>query len=661
MGSPPERGFSPGALLPSIAVWLLIGSYIVAFSSLSLQRYDPLSTSGLGLEHADQVVRNILNGHFFYPATRADLASASNSPTFAGDHFQPILVPISLLYLIHSGPKTLLVLQSIVLGLGALPVFWLARERLRGNLGGLVLAVAYLLLPTTGWAGLTDYRSLSLATTALLFAYYCLQRRSYLPFAVFAVLALASREDAAPIVALMGLYALIGQKERRVGLGTVVVSLGWFLLTTLLVIPYYTYSGTTDVLRHYGFLDGSYQSSLVFAIILVFAVHVLGFLTVQLPQRLAIPQRGSSYVLLALLLLASGYYHYEAGASPLAKHYDRTGTAGRQPLAEELVEPRPSLPATAAPATPRPSPTPPPRTCPLCGQEVRDPTTLTLPPLAVKIDNSSGARPQSGLSEACIVYEHLTEWGVTRFTALYLCQRPDNIGPIRSARLIDLDLARQYGAVLVHVGASAPIMGLLRVSGLWDLDQFWYPYAYYRSNSRYAPYNVFSVTPMMQEIIQAMGWQGQDVAGQDFLFDREPAPGGTPASRLEIPFSPYNPVEYRYDEGKGSYLRWVSGEPHSDSDNEQISAANVVVQWVESRQTDIIEDALGARSVQFELTGEGVAEVFRDGQVFHARWVRSNPDEMTKFYDMEARLLPLKPGNIWIVVVPIEMEITKEG
>ena len=912
----PERGFSPRAFFTSIAVWLLIVSYIVVFSWLSLQRYDSFSTNALDLAYTDQVIWNIIHGRFFYSTIRVDMSPDSFTYPSAAYHFQPILVPISILYLIYSSPATLLVLQAIILSLGALPIFLLARDRLRSSLGGFVLALAYLLLPAVGWASLTGFHSLSLAATFLLFAFYFLQKRSYLGFTIFTLLALASREDASPFIALMGLYALIVQKEVKASIWTMIASLGWFLLTTLLIIPYYTYSGTLEVFRQYQFLDVTYQSPLVFAIIIIFAIYVLGLLTVQLPQRPAISRRGTSYALLGLVLVLSGYYHYQAGASPLTKRFSEPEIATHQRLVDELIEfmpnnvsistqssllphvsqrqkvylfpaikdaqyvlldvtatpyplevegvfseatelldsgefevmvgrdgyilvkrgserpktlpeefysfakadasevaypysadfgkmlrfvghdykisyepdtrntitlttywqalkplPKdyrlafflrregsvdenmnivdspttlwyptktwtagqlmkietpplsidgfryidmavveandndreenllvpiespegrtlpvregdrlelldlkklplsrqflnsqlPPLPATSTPTLPTPSPTPVLSTCPLCGQEVQEPGTLAFPPLAVKIDNSPGARPQSGLSEACVVYEHLTEWGVTRFTAIYLCQPPDNIGPIRSARLIDLDLARQYKAVFAHVGASAPIMELLRISGLWDLDQFWYPYAYYRSNSRYAPYNVYSITPRMQETIQAKGWQDPETPTQGFTFDSEPLPGGTPANRLEIPFSPYNPVEYRYDEGKGSYLRWVSGEPHLNSDNEQISAANVIVQWVKSWETDIVEDSLGARSLQFELTGEGVAEIFRDGQVFYARWVRHNPDEITKFFDVEGRLLPLKPGNIWIAVVPIGMEITKEG
>lgn len=165
----------------------------------------------------------------------------------------------------------------------------------------------------------------------------------------------------------------------------------------------------------------------------------------------------------------------------------------------------------------------------------------------------------------------------------------------------------------------------------------------------------------MREAIQANGWQEPETQRPDFSFDKEPPPGGTPVSRVEIPFSNYSPAEYRYDEGKGAYMRWVAGQPHLDSENGQISVSNIIVQWVKSWETDILEDSMGGRSLQFELTGEGVAEIFRDGKAYPAHWVRHNPDEITKFLDEEGRPMPFKPGNIWIAVVPIGMEITKES
>jgi len=70
--------------------------------------------------------------------------------------------------------------------------------------------------------------------------------------------------------------------------------------------------------------------------------------------------------------------------------------------------------------------------------------------------------------------KRLAEGGVTRFTALYLCQDADRIGPARSARLIDLEITPMFGAVLAHVGASQPVLDMIISSPFGDdnIDDF---------------------------------------------------------------------------------------------------------------------------------------------------------------------------------------------
>src|SRR5207245_1981959 len=115
-------------------------------------------------------------------------------------------------------------------------------------------------------------------------------------------------------------------------------------------------------------------------------------------------------------------------------------------------------------------------------------------PLMVKIDNSELARPQSGLSRADVVYESVTEGGITRYAAVFQSHDVAMLGPVRSARLSDLQIAPEFGAVLAHVGASSPIMDMLRRGNVLDLDQFFWPQFFQRTKDRPAPYNVYTST-----------------------------------------------------------------------------------------------------------------------------------------------------------------------
>ncbi len=99
----------------------------------------------------------------------------------------------------------------------------------------------------------------------------------------------------------------------------------------------------------------------------------------------------------------------------------------------------------------------PPGINPLTGQAV-DPAVLNRRPLAVKISNApDSVRPQAGIGEADLVFEHRVEADLTRFTAIFWTHTPPRVGSVRSARLIDLELMPMYGAVFAYSGASEPI------------------------------------------------------------------------------------------------------------------------------------------------------------------------------------------------------------
>ncbi|MYD93664.1 MAG: DUF3048 domain-containing protein, partial [Chloroflexi bacterium] len=129
--------------------------------------------------------------------------------------------------------------------------------------------------------------------------------------------------------------------------------------------------------------------------------------------------------------------------------------------------PEPTTPPPTPEPTPTPTPTPAPIRSPLTGLEI-DPNARAQRVVAVKIDNAIGARPQSGLSTAGVVYEHVTEGSVTRYTAFFLDSDLDRVGPIRSSRFVDRNLVQQFDALFAHVGASPPVMQDLRSSPVGD-------------------------------------------------------------------------------------------------------------------------------------------------------------------------------------------------
>jgi hypothetical protein len=121
-------------------------------------------------------------------------------------------------------------------------------------------------------------------------------------------------------------------------------------------------------------------------------------------------------------------------------------------------------------AEPDPEPAPLTERAPLTGVLVEDDRAAELaeqPLLIVKVENSSQARPQAGLDRADVVLEELVEGGMTRFISLFHSDLPDEVGPVRSARPVDVAIGTGFGQpVFAYSGARPAVQSLLRGSPL---------------------------------------------------------------------------------------------------------------------------------------------------------------------------------------------------
>jgi uncharacterized membrane protein len=139
-------------------------------------------------------------------------------------------------YWLGAGPNFLNVVQVVVVGLGAVPLYLLARERQLGPVVASVLAGVFLLHPSPQFLTWELFHPETVAITPLLCAYLCSVRRSWHWFAFWSVLTVSCKEDMAlPIMILGLLIALRG--NRKVGLVTAGLAFAWFALITAVVIP----------------------------------------------------------------------------------------------------------------------------------------------------------------------------------------------------------------------------------------------------------------------------------------------------------------------------------------------------------------------------------------------------------------------------------------
>ncbi len=225
-----------------IILALLMIGYAAFFSAQLFLHYDSFGSRAQDLGNMDQAIWNTLQGRWFHQTNQP---GANNRLSL---HVEPILLPISLLYLIHSGPKTLFVLQSVIVALGAIPVVALTRRKLRSDGWAILFAGVYLLYPPIQAATLLDFHPVTLAPTFLLAAFYFLETRQPTKFALFAALAVACKEDITLLVMMMGLYALVINRQRRLGLTVIALTLLWTYLAVFVIPPHF--AGTDNI--HWG-------------------------------------------------------------------------------------------------------------------------------------------------------------------------------------------------------------------------------------------------------------------------------------------------------------------------------------------------------------------------------------------------------------------------
>ena len=305
----------------------------------------------------------------------------------------------------------------------------------------------------------------------------------------------------------------------------------------------------------------------------------------------------------------------------------------------------PPPPASLPASTPSPA-----IRSPLTGLPVDSNDKVTRRPLVVKLGNSELERPQSGLAQADVVYESVTEGGITRYAAVLQSHEATNLGPVRSARLSDLEIAPEFGGVLSHVGASGPIMSMLRSGKVLDLDQFFFQQYYHRTTDRVAPYNVYTSTASLRSGAKDRGFSSTAQVSP-FTFEGEALPDGS-ARLIDFDFAPETHVQYVYEPAQRAYHQIEYGAPTADSEtHEPVPIVNLVVQFVPVQVTNIVEDSTGSRSLDYDLIGSGKALVFHEGLEIEGTWSRKAVGDRTSFLDGQGKPLPFARGPVWIAVV----------
>lgn len=331
-----------------------------------------------------------------------------------------------------------------------------------------------------------------------------------------------------------------------------------------------------------------------------------------------------------------------AGALTLIGALALTAGCGAEAAAE---------PASAtAPVAP---PTPPPPVLvpwPLTGVAVEAPPQR--PALAVKVENSVAARPQSGLNAADVVWEEVVEGGITRFVAVYHSNLPPDIGPIRSVRPMDAAIAGPLHGLFAFSGGGPDFVRAISDTGMQVLSQDAGADGFFRLNTRPAPHNVYA--DPLQFLAQADAGH-QAPPAPEFAF----APGGQPPTAQALG-APAAAVSLKLGSGRptwtwsapdNGWLRAEGSTPATGADGARLRAANVVVLRVDVVNTRF-RDPAGNPVPETRMVGGGDALVASGGSTIAVTWSKASETAPVVLTGPGGAPVQLAPGNTWVELVP---------
>lgn len=316
-------------------------------------------------------------------------------------------------------------------------------------------------------------------------------------------------------------------------------------------------------------------------------------------------------------------------------------------------------------------------------------------PIAAVIENHLDARPQSGLSQADIVYEVVAEGGITRFLGIFYCNAAAEdvtVGPLRSARVYLINWASEYSTPLfVHFGGANNICkdcpGGVKTPGTVDkrvmaleklINIGWrhgtgnaldgganvsYP-VIWRDQNRLGPtaaweHSAFGSTDLLYKLGLERGFGYKDENGDSWTdnftswqFNDSPSITGSSATDIKFEFWSNKPdydVEWKFDAATGLYKRFNGGKEHLDwnFDKPQLTTTNLVIQFVDEEGP--VDKEL---HMYYETVDSGDAMFFMNGKMFAGTWEKESQFERTVFYDENGKEIEFMPGVIWIEALP---------
>lgn len=269
------------------------------------------------------------------------------------------------------------------------------------------------------------------------------------------------------------------------------------------------------------------------------------------------------------------------------------------------------------------------------------------PVLVVKVDDTAPAHPQIGIEDADVVYVEQVEAGLTRLAVVFSSILPDRVGPVRSARISDIDIFGQYGRVaFAYSGAQSKMLPLIAAANWIDLGaQRQPPSIYTRDANRNAPVNMVLLPQALLDRAAERDQRPVNATSVGWTFGAMPE-GGQRISSVEVRWPS---TRYRIAWADKRFTLSQDGREERTESGEAFSPSTIVIQLVKISPSEF-GDRYGGVTPKSETIGSGKALVLRNGRAFTVDWSRPSLTAPTTWTRADGSAMPFARGQVWVLI-----------
>jgi hypothetical protein len=297
------------------------------------------------------------------------------------------------------------------------------------------------------------------------------------------------------------------------------------------------------------------------------------------------------------------------------------------------------------------------------------------PIVVVKIENDPVVRPQTGLERADLVFEELVEGGMTRFAAVYQSDLPDEVGPVRSVRHVDVAIAEPIADAFVFSGGAKRTMRFVdrKLPTTISVINEGAP-GMYRKKGLYAPHNLFF---NMNEMLASIADKNTASSGFFVRPDAQPVTAsaspdesgnasgspmpsstaltGKPVTDVSVVFSKFAGPNWKWNATDKMWMRSEGVKPFLNKDGTQFGTNNLVI--IEVREINAgYKGQTGGYVPRTVLTGSGRAWVLSDGKAVEVAWNKPFVDAQMELTDLDGNPFAVPTGRTWVELLPVSVE-----